>query len=61
MYRIKNIFLKPLQPKQPFGSTLLHAACYRGHLHIVTYLISHGGNYYILNNADETPVENGKI
>lgn len=42
------------------GSTPLHAACYQGHLDIVTYLISHGGDYYIRNNAKESPVQNGK-
>lgn len=46
--------------KATAGSTPLHAACYQGHLHIVIYLISHGADYYILNNANETSVENGK-
>ena len=46
--------------KATIGSTPLHAACYQGHLQIVTYLISHGADYYILNNANETPVQNAK-
>ncbi|CAF1112970.1 unnamed protein product [Adineta steineri] len=42
------------------SSVALHAVCFQGHLDIVTYLISHGGDYYILNNANETPVQNGQ-
>ena len=46
--------------KAAIGSTALHAACFQGHLDIVKYLIAHGGDYFQLNNAQETPIENGK-
>ena len=46
--------------KAIIGSTPLHAACFQGHLDVVTYLVAHGGDYYMLNNANETPVQNGK-
>lgn len=46
--------------KATIGSTALHAACFQGHLEIVKFLISHGGDYFKLNNANESPVENGK-
>lgn len=46
--------------KATIGSTALHAACYQGHLDVLKYFISHGGDYYIVNNANETPVQNGK-
>lgn len=41
------------------GSTPLHAACFYGHLNIVKYLIDHGADYFILNRANETPIDNG--
>jgi hypothetical protein len=57
----EEYFEKGHQIKATIGSTPLHAACYQGHLHIVKYLSSHGGDYYILNNAKETPIQNGKL
>ena len=46
--------------KAKVGSTALHAACFHGHIQIVKYLIEHGGDYFISNNAYETPIENGQ-
>ena len=46
--------------KAKVGSTALHAACFHGHIQIVKYLIEHGGDYFIRNNAYETPIENGQ-
>ena len=40
------------------GSTALHGACYGGHLKIVEYLIDHGANCFIRNQAEETPMMN---
>ncbi len=42
------------------GSTALHAACFGGYLEIVQYLIEHGANYFIRNQAEETPIMNGE-
>ncbi|CAF3609413.1 unnamed protein product [Rotaria socialis] len=42
------------------ASTALHGACFDGHLEIVEYLIEHEADYFILNQAHETPIENGK-
>ncbi|CAF3836482.1 unnamed protein product, partial [Rotaria sp. Silwood1] len=42
------------------ASTALHGACFNGHLRVVEYLIKHGADYFILNQAHETPIENGK-
>lgn len=41
------------------GSTALHAACFNKHLDIVKYLVEHGANYFMRNQACETPIENG--
>jgi hypothetical protein len=41
------------------GSTALHAACFYGHLNIVKYLIENDGDYFIKNDAQETPIQNG--
>ncbi|CAF3427844.1 unnamed protein product [Rotaria sp. Silwood1] len=46
--------------KATVGSTALHAACFYGHLQIVEYLIQHGADYFILNAAFETPIDNGQ-
>ncbi|CAF5059727.1 unnamed protein product, partial [Rotaria sp. Silwood1] len=40
------------------GSTALHGACFEGHLDVVVYLVEHGANYFIRNQAEETPLEN---
>ncbi|CAF3047730.1 unnamed protein product [Rotaria sp. Silwood2] len=40
------------------GSTALHAACFYGRLPIVKYLVEHGADYYIKNQAEETPIMN---
>lgn len=40
------------------GSTALHAACCYGRLEIVKYLVEHGADYYIINQAEETPIMN---
>ena len=50
----------PAGNKAAIGSTPLHAACYQGHLDIVKFLIAHGGDYFIKNSANETPIENAK-
>lgn len=47
-------------PNPTAGSTALHAACYNKHLKIVEYLIEHGADYFIENQANETPVMNGE-
>ena len=41
------------------ASTALHGACYNGALDIVKYLIEHGADYFIQNQARETPIQNG--
>ena len=41
------------------ASTALHGACYNGDLEITAYLIEHGADYFIQNQARETPIENG--
>ncbi|CAM4754601.1 unnamed protein product [Rotaria magnacalcarata] len=41
------------------ASTALHGACFGGHLEIVEYLIEHDADYFILNQALETPIKNG--
>ncbi|CAF3313145.1 unnamed protein product [Rotaria sp. Silwood2] len=46
--------------KASTGSTPLHVACFYGHLQIVKYLIENGADYFILNNINETPIQNGQ-
>jgi hypothetical protein len=41
------------------ASTALHGACFNGNLEIVKYLIEHDADYFIQNQARETPIENG--
>ncbi|CAF2546861.1 unnamed protein product [Rotaria sp. Silwood2] len=40
------------------ASTPLHGACFNGHLEVVQYLVRHGANYFIRNQALETPLMN---
>jgi hypothetical protein len=40
------------------ASTALHGACCHGHLQIVQYLVEHGADYFIQNQAFETPLMN---
>jgi hypothetical protein len=47
-------------PKPSAASTALHAACYNNHLDIVKYLVEHGADYFIQNQANETPIMNGE-
>ncbi|CAF1050566.1 unnamed protein product [Rotaria sp. Silwood1] len=42
------------------GSTALHGACFQGHLRIVQYLITHGADYFVRNQLQETPIMNGE-
>ncbi|CAF4384871.1 unnamed protein product, partial [Adineta steineri] len=42
------------------ASTALHGACYNGHLNVVKYLVEHGADYSIKNQAAETPIMNGE-
>ncbi len=42
------------------ASTALHGACFNGHLTIVKYLIEHEANYFLNNQAKETPIMNGE-
>ena len=44
--------------KAKAASTALHGACFNGHLKIVQYLVEHGANYFIKNQALETPLMN---
>ena len=47
-------------PKPSAASTALHAACYNKHLDIVKYLVEHDADYFIENQANETPIMNGE-
>ncbi|CAF2858401.1 unnamed protein product [Rotaria sp. Silwood2] len=40
------------------ASTALHGACFNGRLEIVKYLVEHGADYFIRNQASETPLRN---
>ena len=48
-------------PSSKAGSTALHGACFNGHLKIVELLILHGADYFIQNQAFETPIEKGEF
>ncbi|CAF4001664.1 unnamed protein product, partial [Adineta steineri] len=48
------------RPNPSAASTPLHGACFHGHLDLVKYLIEHGADYFIRNQAGETPIDNGK-
>ncbi|CAF3438093.1 unnamed protein product [Rotaria sp. Silwood1] len=52
---------KDLRISPTSGSTALHAACYYGHLDIVRYLIDNRADYFIKNDAQETPIYNGLL
>ncbi|CAF1052050.1 unnamed protein product [Rotaria sordida] len=41
------------------ASTALHGACFNGNLDVVKYLIENGADYFIQNQARETPIKNG--
>ncbi|UJR07046.1 hypothetical protein I4U23_011334 [Adineta vaga] len=43
------------------GSTPLHGACYFGHLNVIKYLIDLDADYYIQNQAGETPFMHAKF
>jgi hypothetical protein len=47
-------------PNSIASSTALHAACYNNHLEMVKYLIEHGADYFIQNQANETPIMSAK-
>jgi hypothetical protein len=47
-------------PRPTAGSTALHGACYNDRLNVVKYLVEHGANYFIQNQAKETPLMNGE-
>lgn len=51
---------KDFVPKTSSASTALHGACYNQHLDIVKYLIEYGADYFIVNQANETPIMNGE-
>jgi hypothetical protein len=50
---------KHFTPRPTAGSTALHGACFNNHLNIVKYLVEHGADYFIENQAHETPLLNG--
>lgn len=57
----KDIITAPdYQVSPKAGSTALHAACFGGYLKIVQYLVEHEANYFIRNQAEETPIMNGE-
>ncbi|CAF3032918.1 unnamed protein product [Rotaria sp. Silwood2] len=51
---------KTFTPRATAASTALHGACFYNHLNVVQYLIRHGADYFIRNQADETPINNGE-
>ncbi|UJR17483.1 hypothetical protein I4U23_004378 [Adineta vaga] len=48
------------KPRPTAGSTALHGACFNKHLTVVKYLTEHGADYFIRNQALETPIQNGE-
>ncbi|CAF4386675.1 unnamed protein product, partial [Rotaria sp. Silwood2] len=54
-------FSRDMRLSPTSGSTALHAACYYGHIDIVKYLIVSGADYFIKNDAQETPISNGLL
>ncbi|CAM4814188.1 unnamed protein product [Rotaria magnacalcarata] len=58
--RVEHITAPDFQRNPAAGSTALHAACFNGHLDIVKTLIKHGADYFIQNQAEETPIMNGQ-
>ena len=56
--RLDTIHAPDYQVNPRWGSTALHAACFHGHLAIVKYLVEHGADCYIRNQAEETPIMN---
>ena len=57
--RIDNAALD-YNPDPKLGSTALHAACYIGNLAIVKYLIHKGADYFLRNQAGDTPIHDGE-
>ncbi|CAF1282371.1 unnamed protein product [Rotaria sordida] len=51
----KNIKTNPTA-----GSTALHVACYNGHLDVVKYLIEHGADYFIKDQAAKCSIMTGR-
>ena len=47
-------------PRPTAASTALHGACFNNHLNIVKYLVEHDADYFIKNQAHETPMMNGE-
>ncbi|CAF0859787.1 unnamed protein product [Didymodactylos carnosus] len=47
-------------PRPTAASTALHGACFNSHLPVVQYLVEHGADYFIKNQAYETPIMNGE-
>lgn len=47
------------KPQSMYASTALHGACFNNHLSVVKYLVDHGADYFLKNQAFETPIENG--
>ena len=47
-------------PQPSAASVALHGACYNDHLDVVKYLVEQGADYFIRNQAEETPIMNGE-
>ncbi|CAF3883818.1 unnamed protein product [Rotaria sordida] len=57
----ETILADDYQVSTKAGSAALHAACFGGYLQIVKYLVELGANYFLRNQAEETPIINGEI